>query len=337
MVSGFRHIHRNASWVNCLIHVNSELARLGLELDDLEHYQAETLDELEEGLNERALADMLRWWKFESDSPQALTERPSKPRIEVWMEFDQRGNFSVAWQPRGLQSLDANSDWPRGRKSDDLRNARPWNELIYLPGLGDVESKFRAYALPSGQDDTTERAARLQSTTTRHTLDTHLQYQLRDRFIDSMLLICTAALVKLLMQRLEFHFDVTRGTDIYMAFDNSSERSGDWDAEDRLVTWEIDNVARRTEAADLAELSLLEERIGCSRNEVLEAYAEVHSRGKKDGEAGRLSKLLKKRGNRAATPAPLRRLLEILHKYEPARLPGFEGSLQGNVVPFKSK
>lgn len=96
---------RSAGWLSCLSHIHSEFGRLGLSSSDLNHYQSHALFALEDGLNENVIEDMYRWWDYDLEAlkKRGTSDRPAKPRVELWMHFNQRGNFSLLWEPQNLK------------------------------------------------------------------------------------------------------------------------------------------------------------------------------------------------------------------------------------------
>ena len=90
------------AWLRYLIELHEQLARLG---SGLTSDQREMLNDLEAGLDEEALAKMLDWWNYQIEPLVARgkhARRPGRPRIEVAVDINQRGNFIAKWEPVGL-------------------------------------------------------------------------------------------------------------------------------------------------------------------------------------------------------------------------------------------
>jgi hypothetical protein len=88
-----RPVDRGAGWLACVVHLNTELARLGMAHEHLHPYQVQALSEIEGGLSNDALDKLFHWWDYDLEKlmQRGQSERPARPRIEISMRFNQRG------------------------------------------------------------------------------------------------------------------------------------------------------------------------------------------------------------------------------------------------------
>ena len=261
------------------------------------------------------------------------------------MHFNQRGNFSLLWEPQNtvLGRPGAGCDWKQWYASSAFANYRPSNELLWIRDLHGLAHAFRDSTSPPRPDDdlpdfmrTPEWARRLKQQ--------RRDYLRQDRTIDGLLLQGVAALVGDLKRRLEPHFDMKWETDIFMEWGEVKDETATLGKRDRLVSWTLEAVRVRHELLDREELKGMPKATGCTQARLMDAYREVSVPTKRglpneDRKPDRMSKLLKKRGHPKAMPTVVHRWVALLRKYNPELFPKPEPPKSppstANVVPFK--
>ncbi len=339
-----------ADWMQCIIHLHCELARLGLRENDLAPYQTKVFSELEDGLNEQALASLFDWWNYDA---KRLFERgpndgrPAKPKIELRMFITSKGNFVVEWRPVGTvhDRPGPDCDWMRWHRVDAYFGERPGNELLFIRSLGDMERAFSsAY---ESDADLKRRIAEWPEFLKTRPLPTLIKdlRQRRDEYdalrltTDATLLQAAEGLVRLLKQRLEFCFDVQMINDVYTEWQEVKDSSAPLGMNRILMKWSIENVAERTRQSELTELSNLAAETGCSAETLAQTLSEAVARTDVAPNTSiysaenRVTRDLKRAGYEI-TPSVTRRYIELLKRHRPELFPPSHAA-SSTVVPFR--
>ena len=156
-----------------IVHLLTELGRLGLEVPGIERYDRppNTNTVLSDLLSFRtrhpgdAYSRLTDWTRLDLEVMQSRLQEnaEAKPRIELSANITRTNNLSVRWHPGGWS--ESESDWSRGyssnliarrrwRERPDFRqftgdeephfNRRPTNELMYIRGVGNLETEPRS-------------------------------------------------------------------------------------------------------------------------------------------------------------------------------------------------
>lgn len=308
---------RHARLEDCLKFIAVALDRAGLAEGDLAPYQHSLLRDLDDPLDEEALAAMLAWWQLDLNQ---LFERgkkrghptPAKPRIDVRIEITSKGNLKAEWFPRDLwRGSDDSSDFTYFNASRNRHvgyQSRPSNELFFIR---EVEHAIASTRIPGRGRTTT---------------------------LDQVMLTACVRVIDQLKGRLGYHFDVRMLTDVFVEWDEAEE-GPQWDMVERgIVKFEIDDPAARIRAAELDELENLEERHGFSEAAVVAALKVVESRKRPTGPppsphtlTDRVVKELKANGL-AATKGKVERAMKLIEQFRPSPDRAFP---EGVVVPFR--
>jgi hypothetical protein len=247
-----------------LIHLQTELTRLGHHPDwKLDPAQEELLSDLEDGLDEEALADMHDYWNYNHKALGARTKnytggpRPGRPRIDLIIFINQRRNLSVTWCPTGIMlgQVTPECDWAHWRAVESRGVAwgtRPSNELLFLHNVGEALHPVR---------------------------DFYSDYRTPEMgMIDAILLIATAGLIGELKDRLKRTFDVRMISDVFLTW--REVESKHWPSDPHsphqvLETWTIEDIEARTEKFERAELERLPEKCGLPVDVFVKVLAEA--------------------------------------------------------------
>lgn len=307
---------RYASLEDCLKFIAVALDRVGLTEDDLTPYQQSLFRDLDDPLDEEALAAMLAWWRldlnllFERGKKQGYPS-PAKPRIDVRIEITSKGNLKSEWFPRNLwEGSESSSDFTYFSDSRNRHvafDSRPANELFFIRGVD--------HAI----------------------ITTKIADHGRTRILDHVLLTACMRVIERLRSRLDCHFDVRMLTDVFVEWDG--EDGFGWDVVERGITkFEIDDPAARIRAAELEELNHLEERLGFSEGAIVAARDVVQKRKRPSGPPPaphtlneRIAKELKANGF-PATKGKVERALNLIERFR-----NYENGVRsmGVVVPLR--
>jgi hypothetical protein len=227
-------LHRGACQ-RYVIHLHAELARLGSQ-ERISELQTEMLDDLAGGLDEEALAEMLHWWNYRLEAlvTRGSHERPARPRIEVQVVINQKGNLTVRWQPVGLnfKNPTPECDWVAWWENEHRHIAfgsHPSNELLFVRNVRAAARPFPGFF--NEDSDTPE-----------------------DLMVDAILLQALAALVEELKRRLGYHFEVSMETDVFLELEQINSSQWPKSHDDVLATWYIENVASRRTRIERTEI-----------------------------------------------------------------------------------
>ncbi len=340
---------RHAGWLGCVAHIHSEMGRLGLQSSDFNHYQSHALFAIEDGLDESAVAEMFEWWHYDLEALQKRGSHmgPAKPRIDLWMHFNQRGNFSLLWEPANtmLGRPGPECDWKQWCVVGGYAGGRPSNEILWIRDLHDAAHIFRRNTQPRSEDELPEFFLQRPGWEERAKKERR-DYLREDRNLDGLLLQGVAALVDLLKSRLRPHFEMNWITDIFMEWEQLKDETASLGTRDRLTSWTIEDVLQRNQRLEREELKAMPKAAGCTQAQLIDAYREVSAPTKRgppveEWKPDRMSKLLKKRGHPQAMPKIIRLWVTLLRKYNPELFPKPQvpkpplSSSTENVVPFK--
>jgi hypothetical protein len=307
---------RYASLEDCLKFIAVSLDRAGMTESHLPPYQQSLLRDLDEPLDEEALASMVAWWRWDlnrlRDRDKRYSSQFPKPRIDVLIEMTSKGNLKAEWFPRDHRGWsEEGSDFTH---FDDSRNrdvgyhSRPSNELFFIRN---VEHATCTTRLPDG---------------------------CQTAVLDHVLLTACIRVLERLKRRLNYHFDVRMLTDIFVEWAEEDEGSG-WESVERgMAKFEIDDPVARRRAAELDELENLQERHGFSEEAINAAREIVESRKRPTGPApsahtltDRIVKELK--ANRLpATKGKVERAMRLIEQFRQAPE---TGRVDGVVIPFR--
>ena len=129
----------------------------------------------------------------------------------------------------------------------------------------------------------------------------------------------TAELIQDVRHRLEYNFEVTMITDIFLQHEEAEDEL-EWDnSTHRLSEWKIENVRERTARLEDAKLEGFAEEFGFSLEEFVEAFrvADAHKLGKPHNRIERISRALKKKGHRAMTPKVVATYWDYIERRRP--------------------
>ena len=85
--------------IECLLHLQAQLARQGRDFKGLKQYQQTIIHELSDS-QARSFAGMHDWWRYDLDR---LIERgkgygePAKPRIDLTIDITSQDNLTLEW------------------------------------------------------------------------------------------------------------------------------------------------------------------------------------------------------------------------------------------------
>jgi hypothetical protein len=308
--------------VGCIAFVAMALERADLVAADVLPYQRRLLEDLNDPLDEEALAGMLAYWQFDISK---LSKRgrdwnrdlPAKPKIDVEIEITSKCNLKAEWYPRAQDGDEwrhwsdcSGSDFLHFRRSENRVSGyggRPSNELMFLHSAETVLN-----SLKYGHHGTT--------------------WQLNH----VLLLACEQAVIHL-KKRLAYHFDVRMLTDVFVEWEKpTAGGSSRWEPPRRIFKWEIADPAERLRAKELRELEEMESQLGFSETDLATAMATVTENGiiarnppVPHTLPERLAKELKRMGLLTATKGNVGRALYLVNEFrEPAKPSGI-------VVPFR--
>jgi len=298
----------------CLKIITRSLARAGLNSDALRPYQRDIRRDLEDGLDEEALADMLAYWTYDNkklfEEGGASYGRPMRPRIEIIIEMTSRGNLKAEWYPKGWDR------WGRteGEDTDFLSfhrfenrhigyHSRPSNELFFIHEVRHALNIFYLAEDPEWSRPTD--------------------------VIDHILLAACKGLVEDLKARLEPHFRVEMLTDIFMEWQRSEFIGKTWDETPaKVLAWAIDDPKVRQAQAEKLEIEEYEQRHGFTCEAMLEVWrrlagpdAPKHTLPE-DVSAARIVKAMKADGL-PGTPKKVENAMALLRKHYVPRI-GFD-------------
>ena len=234
-------------------------------------------------------------------------------------------------------------DWKHWYATEAYGNSRPSNELLWIRDLHGPAHAFRDSSKPFDPGDDLPDSLRTPEWAARFKKERR-DYLREERTLDGLLLQGVAALVGVLRQRLEAHFEMNWLTDIFMEWKGLKEETARYGRRDRLVPWTIENVRVRNERLERQELAAMPKAVGCTQARLMEDYREVSLPTKRgvpieDGKPERMAKQLKKVGYPKVMPAIVRRWVLLLRKYSPELFPKptppSRPLAAPNVVPFK--
>jgi hypothetical protein len=305
--------YSHASHRRCLKLIWREIgAAAGVDEDSvLLPYQRTLLRDLEDGLDEQALAHLHEYWNYDFDQLMKRGRKynpgvPAKPRIDLSIEMSSHGNLKAEWYPTGYDQ------WGRTGESDFTHfwrsehrsggwDSRPSNEIFFLH---DASYVVHRVDFPEGDDRPVSR-------------------------LNPVLLRCCTALWENLKARLDQHFEVRLLTDIFETFERVDD--GSWMGRDVLVKWEIDDPERRQNEEELAEWRSIPERHGFSIEQFEDVWAESLKKkgtGPSPNEhtaPPKVAKALRSLGYEISKPE-VERIRYLLDKHGPK---------SGNVIPFE--
>lgn len=337
-----------ADWMDCLIHLHCEIARLGLKTSDLARYQSEVFQELEARPDESAISELFMWWRYDMEG---LVRRarghgpPAKPRINLTMFFTQKRNFAVEWRPTGtlFDAPGHDCDWKQWHRAGGSFGTRPSNELVFIRALEHVsrafENSHQSDAELRRRIDNWPEYLKSADSFERLKQDRRQYIKLR-RTTDAILLQAAAALVAELKGRLEHSFEVTMINDIFAEWDEIKDETAPLGKSNRLTKWTIENVAERTRRLETEELKDFPNKYGCPVDTFIQVLNDVDKR-KGSGpppsphtKDERVTQALKKAGHSKITLSVARRYRQLLERHRPELFTSASPP-SPKVVPFK--
>jgi hypothetical protein len=281
------------------------------------------LHHLEHGLNEGALAAMHRYWTYNEKllaARRASGEKSSRPRIDVHVFFNSKGNFIVEWKPRNLDwsdRPDADCDWAYWRSPTGPRDH---NELIYIPELRSAIRHFPGMYDPE-------------------------YTPVESVMVDAILLQATYGLVKDLKRRLDLSFDVRMVSDIFVTHEELPGGAAPVDKKHVLATWTIENLDWRRKRQEREQLESFRDLVGCSLETFATAVAEARDKKpsgptpRADSIDDRISKSMKKAGYSKLTPAVVTRYRKMVEEHRPDLIPPLPKApaSMANVLPLRKR
>lgn len=287
-------------------------------------YQSRLFGDLVDGVDEAALSDLYNWWDYDvgglfERSKRWSPDLPAKPRIDLELNLTSKGNFRCEWRPTGLNfaghlTTDDAPDWRlwlRQQNRSGSWGSRPSNELIFVH---DVQMALFTVRHPG----TDNRPVAL---------------------FNHVLLQGLAELIEMLKERLARHFEVTMVTDLFLIWD-PVEFDFSSDEPERLVSWEIENPARRQETEELAELASIEEKLGFTEErfeEVWIACEQARRRGRPPLPTSvptNVAKALRESGLEKVTSRDTDRVRYLIDKYRSKLQPAGHAA---EVIAFRPK
>lgn len=209
----------------------------------MKNYLAETLHDLEDGIDNEAVSHMFDCWRYDEAKLRKRGhyfnfwwgEHPARPRIDIRMHITARDNLVVEWTPTGVNTPDCDwREWWAIKHRHQGFDSRPSNELLLIRELGMAVRHLGRKVDPI------------------HTAE--------DKVIEGILLQATNRLVADLKHRLDYNFEVRLVNDIF------TERVGE-----RYTKWEIDNVEERTKRHEREELEGSANKYGFPLEELAQA------------------------------------------------------------------